>query len=88
MKCAARAVPSVPVAHLQDQFAWADELRRLGAAPRMLRRTTWSAQKLASRITDVSSNPRMKEAAMSMSARMRSDDGLETAADLIERASQ
>jgi UDP:flavonoid glycosyltransferase YjiC (YdhE family) len=31
-------------------------------------------------------NPRMKDAAMAMSARMRSDNGPETAADMIEGA--
>ena len=79
-------VPSVPVPHVSDQFAWADELRRLGAAPAMLKRTKWNATALASRIREVLGNPRMKQAAMSMSARMRSDNGPETAADMIEAA--
>ena len=71
--------------HVSDQFAWAEELHRLGAAPPELRRTEWSAKTLASRISDVINNPRMKHAAMAMSARMQSDNGPETAADLIER---
>ncbi len=78
--------PSIPVPHVSDQFAWADELRRLGAAPGMLRRTQWNARKLASRITETIASPRMKEAAMAMSARMKNDNGPETAADLIESA--
>lgn len=78
--------PSVPVPHVSDQFAWADELHRLGAAPKMLRRMAWSAKKLASRITEVIGNPRMKQAAMAMSARMQDDNGPETAADLIEKS--
>ena len=79
-------VPSVPVPHVSDQFAWADELRRLGAAPAMLKRTKWNATALASRITEVMGNPRMKEAAAAMSVRMRSDNGPETASDMIEAA--
>ena len=67
--------PSVPVPHVSDQFAWAEELQRLGAAPKMLRRTAWNAKKLASRIREVIDNPKMKQAAMAMSARMRSDNG-------------
>jgi len=78
--------PSIPVPHVGDQFAWSGELHRLGAAPKMLRRTAWSAKQLASRITEVLNNPRMKEAAMAMSARMQNDNGPETAADLIESA--
>jgi UDP:flavonoid glycosyltransferase YjiC (YdhE family) len=76
--------PSVPVPHVSDQFAWAEELQRLGAAPKMLRRTQWTAKTLAARITEVLNNPRMKAAAMAMSARMQSDNGPGTAADLIE----
>jgi len=51
-----------------------------------LRRTAWSAKTLASRISEVMNNPRMKQAAMAMSARMQNDNGPETAADLIEGA--
>jgi UDP:flavonoid glycosyltransferase YjiC (YdhE family) len=77
-------VPSVPVPHVSDQFAWADELRRLGAAPAMLKRTKWNAKALASRISEVMNHPGMTQAALSMSARMRSDNGPETAAWMIE----
>lgn len=77
--------PSVPVPHVSDQYAWAEELRRLGAAPKMLRRSALTARKLASRLTDVLNDPRMKAAAMAMSARMQSDNGPETAADMIEK---
>ena len=80
--------PSVPVAHVSDQFAWAEELQRLGAAPRMLRRTAWDAKELASRIREVIDNPKMKQAAMAMSARMQNDNGPERAADLIEKISK
>jgi sterol 3beta-glucosyltransferase len=82
----AAGVPSVPVPHVSDQFAWAEELQRIGAAPAMLKRTKWNATALAARITDVMGNPRMTQAAASMSARMRSDKGPETAADMIEAA--
>ena len=78
--------PSVPVPHVSDQFAWAGELHRLGAAPQMLRRTKWNAKTLAARITEVIADPRMKNAAMAMSARMQRDNGPETAADLIEKS--
>jgi len=78
--------PSVPVPHVSDQFAWAAELHRLGAAPGKLRRTEWNAKQLASRIMEVIGDPRMKQAAMAMSARMQHDNGPERAADLIERS--
>jgi len=78
--------PSVPVPHVSDQFLWSKELHRLGTAPPALRRTKWSAAALAERIKATIGNSEMKQAAMSMRARMRFDNGPETAADLIEAA--
>ncbi|HEX6162198.1 MAG TPA: glycosyltransferase [Vicinamibacterales bacterium] len=77
--------PSVPVPHVSDQFLWSKELLRLGVAPRPLRRTRWSAGALADRIKETVGNPKMKQAALAMSERMRNDNGPERAVDLIER---
>ena len=79
-------VPSVPVPHVSDQFGWSEELHRLGVAPQPLRRARLNGRRLASRIMKVINAPRMKQAAMEISARMQADNGPETAADLIERA--
>lgn len=79
-------VPSVAVPHVSDQFAWAEELERLGIAPQMLRRTRMTADALASRIKQVLATPGMKAAAMAIAARMRNDNGPQRAADLIESA--
>lgn len=81
-------VPSIPVPHVSDQFAWSDELRRLGVASVPLRRTNLTAPALAARITEVVTNVGMKEHAIAMSERMRADNGTETAASLIERATE
>jgi len=79
-------VPSVPVPHVSDQFGWSEELERLGVAPAPLRRSKLTANALASRIRQVIRDSRMKQAAMAIRARMQSDNGPETAADLIERS--
>lgn len=79
-------VPSITVPHVSDQFAWSADLRRLGVAPAPLRRTKWSANGLAARISEVVGNPRMKAAALDVQKRMASDDGPATAAAMIERA--
>jgi sterol 3beta-glucosyltransferase len=76
--------PSVPVPHVSDQFLWSKELRRLGVAPQLLRRTKWSAPALADRLRQTVGNPAMKQAAVAMRERMRNDNGSERAADLIE----
>lgn len=77
--------PSIPVPHVSDQFQWADELERLGAAAKQLRRTKLSASALAGRIATVIGNDAMKAAAMAMRDRMKNDDGPSTAAGLIEK---
>jgi UDP:flavonoid glycosyltransferase YjiC (YdhE family) len=79
-------VPSVAVPHVSDQFGWSEELRRLGVAPAPIRRSRLNARRLASRITTVLNAPRMKQAATEISARMRADNGPETAAELIEQS--
>jgi len=79
-------VPSIPVPHVSDQFGWSEELQRLGVAPSPLRRTRLTAAALASRITETLNDPTKKAAAMSMRARMQTDNGAETAAGLIESA--
>jgi sterol 3beta-glucosyltransferase len=79
-------VPSIPVPHVSDQFAWSTELRRLGAASKSIRRLKLTAKTLAARISEVLASPQMKTAAMTIGERMRRDNGPETAADLIESA--
>ena len=78
-------VPSIPVPHVSDQFAWSDELYRLGVAPAPLKRTKLTANALVGRIRETVGNSRMKQDAVAMQQRMASDDGPETAATLIER---
>jgi UDP:flavonoid glycosyltransferase YjiC (YdhE family) len=82
----AAGVPSVPVPHVSDQFLWSDELRRLGTAPRALRRTALTAGRLAARLRETIGNAEMKRAALGMQAKMRGDDGPRVAAQLIERS--
>jgi sterol 3beta-glucosyltransferase len=81
-------VPSIPVPHVSDQFAWSEELERLGVATRAVRRSTWTAEALADRIRQTAGNPEMKAAALDIQKRMANDDGPVTAAALIERAAQ
>ena len=80
--------PSVPVPHVSDQFLWSKELLRLGVAPKAIRRTKWSARLLGDRIAETVGNPKMKQAAVAMSERMKNDNGPERAVDLIESAAR
>lgn len=77
-------VPSIPVPHVSDQFAWSDDLHRLGVAPAPVKRTKLSATTLAARIRETAGNAAMKQQALAIQRRMASDNGPETAAILIE----
>ena len=79
-------VPSVPVPHVSDQFGWAEELRRLGVAPRAVTRRALTAPRLARRIKEALADPGMRTRAEAVSARMKDDDGPARAAVLIEEA--
>jgi sterol 3beta-glucosyltransferase len=79
-------VPSIPVPHVSDQFAWSDDLQRLGAAPAPLKRTRLTAPALASRIRETVGNAQMKQVAVEIRRRMAHDDGPATAAGLIEHS--
>ena len=79
-------VPSIPVPHVSDQFAWSEELQRLGVSPAPLRRTKLTATSLAARIQEVVTTPSMQTRAAAIAERMRPDNGPKTACDLIERA--
>jgi sterol 3beta-glucosyltransferase/vancomycin aglycone glucosyltransferase len=79
-------VPSVPVPHVSDQFAWADELYRLGVATTPLKRITLSAAALAARIREAVGNAPMQQRAIAIQQRMVNDNGPATAAALIEDA--
>ena len=78
--------PSVPVPHVSDQFAWADELHRLGVSPAPLKRTKLTAKALAARIRETVATAPMKQKAVALQQRMAFDDGPSTAARLIEEA--
>ena len=79
-------VPSVPVPHVSDQFGWAEELRRLGTAPRAVTRRALTAAKLATRIKEALADPGMRTRAAAVAERMKDDDGPARAAVLIEEA--
>jgi sterol 3beta-glucosyltransferase len=78
--------PSITVPHVSDQFAWSDDLHRLGVGTAPLKRTKLTARALAARIRAAVGNAQMKQHAIAIQRRMAQDDGPNTAARLIERA--
>lgn len=78
--------PSVVVAHVIDQFFWAQTLHRIGVAPRPLEHRSVTPEKLARAIRRVLDTPDMKKRAAECGAIMRRENGVGTAVSLIEQA--
>lgn len=76
--------PSVVVPHMADQFVWAFELRRLGVAGPMLKRTKMTSRKLAKAIADVISQPGLTKRAEALRASMVRENGVREAISRIE----
>jgi sterol 3beta-glucosyltransferase len=82
---AAAGIPSVVVAHLGDQFFWADALFRAKVAPRPLVRRTLTAKKLARRIREAVGSSDMRERAAEVGKKIRAEQGVRRAVELIEQ---
>lgn len=79
-------VPSIGVPHAVDQFFWASELRRVGAAPAPVARRRITARAIARRIGEVLGDPGYRRRSAALGARMAGEDGVGAAALAIEEA--
>ncbi len=78
-------VPAVVVPHVRDQPIWAELSRDLGVSGPPLSSAELSAESLAARISETLSNPRHRQAAADLGARVRAEQGVARARHLIER---
>ena len=76
-------IPTVPIPFVGDQFFWAWQLGRLGVATDRLERRSLTPRRLAKAIDRADSAP-MREAAAALGARVRSENGVETAIRQLE----
>jgi len=81
----AAGVPSVVVPHVGDQRYWADRLHRLGAAPEPVPVRGLSGQRFAETALAAASDPRLREAMRPLADALAAEDGVGTAATLLER---
>lgn len=77
--------PSIVVEYFGDQLLWGTLLHRDGIAPKMLHRRSVTAPKLARAIRTVCDTPSMREKAQHVGAKMRQEDGVARAVELIEQ---
>ena len=78
--------PSVVVAHILDQYFWANELKRLGVGVGPLDRRTVTPEKLGREIRRVLNNPSMADRAKSLGGKISAEDGVAAAVKIIEGA--
>lgn len=76
--------PSIVVEHATDQAFWGGVLHRAGVAPALLHRRTVTAAVLAGAIKTVLSSSMMRDQARAIGERMRQEDGVKRAVQLIE----
>ncbi len=77
--------PQVIVAHIADQYFWADELRRLGVAGKRLDRRTATAQSLGAAIRHTVDSPAMAGRARLLGGQLAVEDGVGNAVAILSR---
>ncbi len=77
-------IPSVVIPFIFDQFFWGRRLHDLGVAPRPLSRKRLDARRLADAIIQADT-PSFHEAARSLGERLRTEDGVANAVEVLRR---
>lgn len=79
-------LPSIPVPHMIDQFAWADRIHSLGVATDPIPRKELTVEKLSKAIAEALENSEMQENAKKLGQKIRKEKGLKNAVIAIESA--
>jgi sterol 3beta-glucosyltransferase len=77
-------VPSVLVPHIGDQPFWAKRVVEMGVGPKPIPRHQLTARRLAEAITTAVTDTGMQARALSLGERIRAEDGLGKAVEIIE----
>lgn len=78
-------LPSLVVPFGGDQPFWGDRVHRAGCGPKPVPRDGMTASRLAAALRDLTGNAMYRENAVAMRNAMMKENGVETAADLIEK---
>ena len=81
-------VPSVLVPHIGDQPFWAQWVKDLGVCPPPIPRRKLTTERLAAAITSAVTDTDMQARAASLGDRIRAEDGIGQAIEVIERCDQ
>jgi sterol 3beta-glucosyltransferase len=78
-------LPSVITPFFGDQPYWGQRVYELGAGPQPVLRTKLTASRLASAITQAITDPSMKRQAASLGKKIRAEDGVGRAVEIVSR---
>ena len=78
-------VPTIIIPHLGDQPFWGQRVYSLGAGPKPIARNKLSSTALAAAITEATSNQAMKRRVQELGSKIRVEDGLARAVEMINR---
>ena len=78
-------LPSVIVAHIADQYFWAEELKRLGVAPKGLERRSATPSTIAQAIMQILGSPAMQNQAKLLGHQFAKENGVTKAVEIITR---
>jgi len=79
-------LPSIPVPHMIDQFAWAGRIHSLGVATQPIPRKDLTVGKLSKAISEALENAEMQENARKLGKKIRKETGLKDAVIAIQSA--
>ena len=78
-------IPALVVPHVADQFYWGRLVRELGVGPEPVPRAKVDASRLAVSLEELAQDAEMAAKAFRLGARIRSENGIENAVNLIEQ---
>jgi UDP:flavonoid glycosyltransferase YjiC (YdhE family) len=78
-------VPAIVVPFHGDQPFWAQRVHRAGAGPRPIPRTKLTVERLAGALREATQRPELGETARALGERIRAEDGVGRAVELILR---
>jgi sterol 3beta-glucosyltransferase len=78
-------VPNIVVPFTSDQPFWGRRVHKLGAGPKPIPARRLSAQRLSEALVEAANNDEMRARARKIGERMRAEDGVSRAVEIIER---
>jgi len=77
-------IPALVIPHIADQFYWGQRVYELGVGPKPIRRTHLEISELAASLFELVRNKNMKNTALQLGEKIRSENGVEHAVRMIE----